>query len=71
MTNRNKKMDNNDNIIINRSVDYYKNRELKKIKIENKRNRIKQIENQKYADERKKDWSNYSSNIINQLKRKK
>ena len=71
LTNRNKKMGINENNIINRSVDYYKNRELKTKKIENKRNRIKQIENQKYADERKKDWSSYSRNIINQIKEEK
>ena len=70
-TNRNKKKGKNDISIINKSADYYKNRDLKRIKIENKRKRIKQIENQKYAEEIKKDWNDYLSNMINQKKEEK
>ena len=69
--NKNKKIYNNDISIINKSADFYEKRNLKRIKIENKGNRIKKIENQKYDEEIKKDWSNYSSNIINQIKEEK
>ena len=69
--NRNKRIGNNDISIINKSADFYNNRELKMKKIENKRNKIKQMEYQKYAEERKKDWYDYSINIINQKKEEK
>lgn len=71
VANRNKRIGNNGISIINKSADFYNNRELKLKKIENKRNKKKQIENQKYAEERKKDWYDYSINIINQKKEEK